>query len=310
MTTAEAATANGNGSTPSAEPTLPVDTYREAVPFLRRPFTARAVKFKVQSVAKDGTKALCVAYIDARLVIERLNHVVPHLWSDNEYVVVGKGLRCHLTIDGITRPDVGTTTKDPGAAGIKDIHSDALKRAAVKFGVGVSLYAVPQQWLAIDNRLIKKTNSGTFLQTDGEKELRRRYGDWLNREGIKAFGEPLDHGTSEDEVGDVEDLPQTDDIATPAAAAAEIDAGIADQGITQKRAKQLAEFAFAVGIEQKLQLAATHVHGSDVGDCSTKTKAGVALLKLTVEQADKVDTWINKKADEIAAADEQVAGDE
>jgi hypothetical protein len=37
---------------------------------------------------------------------------------------------------------------------------------------------------------------------------------------------------------------------------------------------------------------------------ATKTKAAAALLKLTVEQADKVESWINRKADEMAAGDE------
>jgi hypothetical protein len=35
-----------------------------------------------------------------------------------------------------------------------------------------------------------------------------------------------------------------------------------------------------------------------VGDCSTKAKATTALATLTYAQAEKVDAWLNRKADE------------
>jgi hypothetical protein len=116
---------------------FPVDSFRDAAHHLRRPFTKHAVKFKVQATwpKERPTSGLIVAYIDARLAIERLNLVCPHLWHAR-YEATGQGrMWCHLTVDGITRPDVG---EGDG----KGLVSDALKRAAVHFGVGVSLYAV------------------------------------------------------------------------------------------------------------------------------------------------------------------------
>ena len=47
------------------------------------------------------------------------------------------GIRCSLTVLGITKQDVGTTSM---ADQLKGAHSDALKRAAVKFGVGLYIY--------------------------------------------------------------------------------------------------------------------------------------------------------------------------
>ena len=47
------------------------------------------------------------------------------------------GIRCSLTVLDVTRQDVGTVSM---ADQIKGAHSDALKRAAVKFGIGVYLY--------------------------------------------------------------------------------------------------------------------------------------------------------------------------
>jgi hypothetical protein len=166
---------------------FPVDSFREAASHLRRPFTPAAVKFKPQSVTKTG-KTLCVAYIDARLVIERLNLICPHLWHD-AYEPTPKGaMWCHLTVDGITRSDVG---EGQG----KGLVSDALKRAGVHFGIGVSLYAVPQQYL--DGEI-------KYLSDQHQRQLRTNYERWLKGQGIQAFGEPLDHGDAEDAVGDPE----------------------------------------------------------------------------------------------------------
>jgi hypothetical protein len=47
------------------------------------------------------------------------------------------GIKCSLTVLGVTKEDVGTTSL---ADQMKGAHSDALKRAAVKFGIGSYLY--------------------------------------------------------------------------------------------------------------------------------------------------------------------------
>lgn len=60
---------------------LPVGSFREAAPLLRRPFEPAAVRWKVQTT--HGSSGLIVGYIDARLATERLNLVCPHLWSDD-----------------------------------------------------------------------------------------------------------------------------------------------------------------------------------------------------------------------------------
>lgn len=184
---------------------LPVDTYRDAAPFLRRPFTPAAVKFKVQTTWQSG--ALIVAYIDARLAVERLNLVCPHLWRD-EYRPQGGGLMwCDLTVDGITRSDVG---EGKG----KGLVSDALKRAAVRFGVGVSLYAIPK--MILNNEYLKRKTKGdreeVTLTDAGDQRVRKLYADWLDAHGKRAFGEPLDHGDVEGAQGDAEVDPVASEV--------------------------------------------------------------------------------------------------
>jgi hypothetical protein len=232
------ATRNGkaNGA-PTTERTDPVDSYKDAAPLLRRPFTPAAVKFKPQSVTKSG-KTLVVAYIDARLVVERLNLVCPHLWFDEYSPVGNQQMWCHLTIDGIRRSDVGEGSG-------KALVSDALKRAAVRFGVGVSLYAVPQQYLDGE---IKYLNDGHNTR------LRGVYTAWLQRVGVQAFGEPLDHGDSDEPQGDPDadpaahaaapaPAPESDDAPLTAASRARVLKAFTDAGL------DWAIFLTAAGIE-------------------------------------------------------------
>ena len=178
------------------EARLPVDNFAEARMLLRRPFTPAAVKWKVQS--EMGSRGLIVGYIDARLVIERLNLVVGDAWTA-EYEPIGRThMWCHLTVFGTTRRDVG---EGQGKA----LVSDALKRAAVHFGVGVSLYAIPQTIMEEGrgpNRLARNRKGRFYLSDANEAFLRRRYADWLRAYGIEAFGEPFDHGDAEGSVGD------------------------------------------------------------------------------------------------------------
>jgi hypothetical protein len=165
-----------------------------AIPELRRPFTVAAVKFKPQSVTKTG-KTICVAYIDARLASERLNHVCPDAWSDSYRPVQGGQMWCDLTVYGITRSDVG---EGQGKA----LVSDALKRAAVKFGVGVSLYAVPSMILPGEIKMLYPDSRET-------QALRDKYEGWLKLHGRKAFGDPLDHGDVPDSAGEPTGAPES-----------------------------------------------------------------------------------------------------
>jgi len=285
MTPAAKAPAKANGTEPAAlEPHdgLPVDSFRDAIRHLRRPFTAAAVKFKVQATWPKGdpTGGLIVSYIDQRLASERLNLVCPHLWHD-AYEPTRTGLMwCHLTVDGITRSDVGE-----GQA--KGLVSDALKRAAVKFGVGVSLYAVPKMMFsAADGTLKQKqTRDGLtlVLTPKGEQEARAAYTTWLAEHGVHAFGDPLDHGDVEGAQGDTEGddaspvpegVPQSDVPGDPAEFAVERDV------IPAAEAQELTEMAEGLvkaGLWTKQQLKAHLV----TWEATTTASFGEAFASLS-----------------------------
>ena len=58
-----------------------------------------------------------------------------------------QGVQCALTANGVTRTDVGVPSNTEG---LKGAYSDALKRAAVKHGIGRELYELPTIWVKLD----------------------------------------------------------------------------------------------------------------------------------------------------------------
>jgi hypothetical protein len=238
---------------PRVWPRMPATTIAGAIPNLRRPFTPEAVKFKVQTVFKGATGCIIVAYIDARLASERLNHVCPDLWYATYEEIPGTDLMwCHLTLSAvgqsITRSDVGESPKGLS----KDLVSDALKRAAVHFGVGVSIYALPQIKLDMadgEKRLRRRTigdGKTTLVLTEyGHQKLREGYASWLDAHGVELFGEPLDHGDVEGALFD-EDEDQTQGVTEGTGDGTEPDW----QGLTEKqisRAEGLIGYAEELG---------------------------------------------------------------
>lgn len=285
----------------ASAPTFPVDSFREAAPHLRRPFTAEAVKFKVQATwpKEKPTGGLIVAYIDARLAVERLNAVCPHLWSDDYASMEGGKLLCRLTVDDITRSDIGEGYQGKG------LYSDALKRAAVKFGVGVSLYAIPKLMLTKrDGLKDARTKQGPTLQlTDqGEAHCCALYTDWLHATGEAKFGDALDHGDVEGSVGDPDaELGEPADNATPASTPA----AIPDfEPLAEAQARELYDAATKAGVDAAtLQRAVAHLAGRDPGDLADRDEAIARMVILSSEQADRLASWIAQKAEQQGATD-------
>jgi hypothetical protein len=121
---------------------------------LAAPFAASEVRFKPQSVS--GNRALAIAYVDARVVLDRLDAVLgPDGWQD-EYDVLPGGavvckLRCKIGGQWVVKCDVGAPSEQPDDGDkMKAAFSDALKRAAVKFGIGRYLYRLGGQWVDYD----------------------------------------------------------------------------------------------------------------------------------------------------------------
>lgn len=114
---------------------------------LAKPFPIASISWRAQSVTDDGTKAMALAYIDARDVMQRLNEVCGANWQ-NRYSHADKKTVCEIgiKIDGewVWRAN-GAGDSDIEAE--KGALSDAFKRAAVLWGVGTYLYDMPRPWV-------------------------------------------------------------------------------------------------------------------------------------------------------------------
>src|SRR5262245_31821845 len=135
--------------------TMPRDPLIQALTSsLAAPFEPKDVKFKPQMV--KGNRCLAMAYIDARLIQDRLDAVLgAENWEDAYKVLPDGSVMCRLRLKlgdkWITKTDVGGPSEQPdGGDRMKAAFSDALKRAAVKFGIGRYLYRIPNQWVDWD----------------------------------------------------------------------------------------------------------------------------------------------------------------
>ena len=143
--------ATENTTTATSRPYSSVEVLTEA---LASPFDPREVRFKPAVVS--GNRALALAYVDARVIQDRLDDVLGVTGWQDEYECLPDGsvvcrLRLRLGDEWITKMDVGGPSEQPdGGDRLKAAFSDALKRAAVKFGIGRYLYRLPSQWVDYD----------------------------------------------------------------------------------------------------------------------------------------------------------------
>ena len=121
---------------------------------LAAPFPLSEVQFKPGAVS--GSRALALAYVDARSVQDRLDEVLGiDGWQDDYQTLPDGAVVCKLRLringEWITKTDVGGQSEQPdGGDRTKAAFSDALKRAAVKFGIGRYLYNLPAVWVDFD----------------------------------------------------------------------------------------------------------------------------------------------------------------
>lgn len=133
---------------------------------LAAPFRPDQVSWRPGSVTRDKTKAMALAFIDARDVMARLDEVCgPENW-ERRHPHVDKTTTCEIAIWIEGR---GWVVKSDGAGDTaveaeKGSLSDAFKRAAVNWGIGRYLYDLPSPWVAIDEHKRIKPEELTRLE--------------------------------------------------------------------------------------------------------------------------------------------------
>lgn len=115
---------------------------------LKDPFSQADVEFRISRVLKNNQKAVVLAYITSRAVMDRLDQTFGiEGWTDS-YTVLENGIVCKLSVrindEWISKQDTAPFTN---IESLKGGFSDALKRAAVKFGIGRYLYKLPEYYV-------------------------------------------------------------------------------------------------------------------------------------------------------------------
>lgn len=118
-------------------------------------------KWRVQSFSKNKPSAQCVAYIDARDVMDLLDEVVgADNWQDDYKTIDGKliaGIGIKTEHGWVWKWDTGTETKMEADKGHM---SDAFKRAGVKWGIGRFLYDMDITY--VDASEVQKDNPKNY----------------------------------------------------------------------------------------------------------------------------------------------------
>jgi hypothetical protein len=137
----------------------------EIINQLRAPFNADRIEWRVGSCGEkqDGSIwARCLAYIDNRAAMERLDEVFGMNWSHSEaFHQVGGQAVCVVTISIGNHPygDSFLSRTVTGSCCVeangdidpfKSAASGAMKRAVVNLGIGRYLYDLPEGWAVID----------------------------------------------------------------------------------------------------------------------------------------------------------------
>jgi hypothetical protein len=127
----------------SAEPVAPVVplAFTNTLRALKQQVDPHVIKTREGWKDRQGNTHM-VEYVEWHTVADILDRVVPN-WEHAVRNVVQIGdmvaVTAAITIDGVTREGVGTGTAE-SEMGIKKAEHDALKRAAVKFGIARELY--------------------------------------------------------------------------------------------------------------------------------------------------------------------------
>jgi hypothetical protein len=146
---------------------------------LRKPFQPSRIEWRLQSSGEKADGSIwgrCLAYIDNRAAMERLDEVFGLNWSQaEEFKQIGAQAVCTVTITIESMTEEGRPLfpyrSVTGSCAVeangdidpfKSAASGAMKRAVVNLGVGRYLYDMPEAWAVIDpkGKYDGKTKSG------------------------------------------------------------------------------------------------------------------------------------------------------
>lgn len=118
---------------------------------LKKPFRSDEIEWRISAKNKDNTKGLVVPYITNRAIQNRLDEVVGFdNWKNEFFALSDKSKVCGISIrfgtEWLTKYD---GADDTNIEATKGGLSNAMKRAAVQWGIGRYLYNLPPIWAKI-----------------------------------------------------------------------------------------------------------------------------------------------------------------
>jgi len=171
---------------------------------LAAPFPPESIGWKPGAIA--GNRALAMPYIDARDVMDRLDAVVGVTnWQDAYDFLSDGSVVCRLSVrlgaEWITKVDIGGQSEQPDEGDRrKAATSDALKRAAVKFGIGRFLYRLPPVWADWDPAKKRFVREPTLpgSQQSAPAPIRKPTDDPTTGKDFAAWADRLDRQLAKD----------------------------------------------------------------------------------------------------------------
>lgn len=134
-----------------------MDTQRDTTALqegLGAPFSNSEIRWRPG--ATSGNRALAIPYVTVRVVLDRLDEVMGiGDWVDAYEVLSDGTVKCRLSLrlngEWLSKEDVGAPSEQPDEGDRKKAAvSDALKRAAVKWGIARYLGGMPPTWVDYD----------------------------------------------------------------------------------------------------------------------------------------------------------------
>ena len=123
---------------------------------LAAPFPVRDVKWRIGQIYKNDppapTRAMVLAYLDARDVMNRLDEVCPGQWQCRYPLISGNLIICDIGL--LIEDEWNWRANGAGETAVeaeKGGCSDAFKRAAVMWGIGRYLYELPTVIIPLEN---------------------------------------------------------------------------------------------------------------------------------------------------------------
>lgn len=137
---------------------------------LSAPFEPGELDWRLERLSPDRRRALLVPRVEPRVLLERLDEAAgTEGWQDSyELLLSGPdryAVKCRLTVGKVSKEDLGEADR------LRDAFTEALWRAAYKFGVG--RYAAPS-WVDHDpatGRYEKPAGAATLAEGTHESAL-------------------------------------------------------------------------------------------------------------------------------------------